>query len=356
MFEWSETDEMIRQAVRGFIDKEVRPHLDALEDGTMSPYPIARKLFAEFGIDAMAGEQVDSLLAKKRARQEALAAGQEPASTTKRGAGDLLGGQASMAAVVVGELSGVCMGLLTAVGVSIGLGAATIMSRGTLAQQERWLRDIVTMDKIAAWAITEPDSGSDAFGGMKTYVRRDGEDYLLTGHKTFITNGPYADIIVVYAKLDEPGVDRRDRKVLTFVLDKGMEGLTQSKPFKKMGLHASPTGELFFDNVRLGRDRLLGETEDHRGGDGRDSARANFTTERIGVAFMALGIIAECHRLCIDYAKNRRLWGQEIGRFSWCSSSWPPWRSRGSTCRTWCSARWSGRGQANCPRSPRRRR
>ncbi|MBF6538082.1 acyl-CoA/acyl-ACP dehydrogenase [Nocardia farcinica] len=315
MFEWSETDEMIRQAVRGFIDKEVRPHLDALEDGTMSPYPIARKLFAEFGIDAMAGEQVDSLLAKKRARQEALAAGQEPASTTKRGAGDLLGGQASMAAVMVGELSGVCMGLLTAVGVSIGLGAATIMSRGTLAQQERWLRDIVTMDKVAAWAITEPDSGSDAFGGMKTYVRRDGEDYLLTGHKTFITNGPYADIIVVYAKLDEPGVDRRDRKVLTFVLDKGMEGLTQSKPFKKMGLHASPTGELFFDNVRLGRDRLLGETEDHRGGDGRDSARANFTTERIGVAFMALGIIAECHRLCIDYAKNRRLWGQEIGRF-----------------------------------------
>ncbi|WP_280487806.1 acyl-CoA dehydrogenase family protein [Nocardia farcinica] len=315
MFEWSETDEMIRQAVRGFIDKEVRPHLDALEDGTMSPYPIARKLFAEFGIDAMAGEQVDSLLAKKRARQEALAAGQDLVSTTKRGAGDLLGGQASMAAVVVGELSGVCMGLLTAVGVSIGLGAATIMSRGTLAQQERWLRDIVTMDKVAAWAITEPDSGSDAFGGMKTYVRRDGEDYLLTGHKTFITNGPYADIIVVYAKLDEPGVDRRDRKVLTFVLDKGMEGLTQSKPFKKMGLHASPTGELFFDNVRLGRDRLLGETEDHRGGDGRDSARANFTTERIGVAFMALGIIAECHRLCIDYAKNRRLWGQEIGRF-----------------------------------------
>ncbi|MBF6068047.1 acyl-CoA dehydrogenase family protein [Nocardia farcinica] len=315
MFEWSETDEMIRQAVRGFIDKEVRPHLDALEDGTMSPYPIARKLFAEFGIDAMAGEQVDSLLAKKRARQEALAAGQEPASTAKRGAGDLLGAQASMAAVVVGELSGVCMGLLTAVGVSIGLGAATIMSRGTLAQQERWLRDIVTMDKIAAWAITEPDSGSDAFGGMKTYVRRDGEDYLLTGHKTFITNGPYADIIVVYAKLDEPGVDRRDRKVLTFVLDKGIEGLTQSKPFKKMGLHASPTGELFFDNVRLGRDRLLGETEDHRGGDGRDSARANFTTERIGVAFMALGIIAECHRLSIDYAKNRRLWGQEIGRF-----------------------------------------
>ncbi|WP_280505171.1 acyl-CoA dehydrogenase family protein, partial [Nocardia farcinica] len=140
---------------------------------------------------------------------------------------------------------------------------------------------------------------------------------ILNGHKTFITNGPFADVIVVYAKLDvgDPNVDKRDRKVLTFVLDKGMEGLTQGKPFKKMGLHSSPTGELFFDNVRLGRDRLLGETEEHRGGDGRESARTNFVAERVGVTFQALGIIEECHRLCVDYAKNRKLWGQEIGRF-----------------------------------------
>jgi alkylation response protein AidB-like acyl-CoA dehydrogenase len=220
-------------------------------------------------------------------------------------------------AVLIGELSGVCMGLVTALGVSIGLGAATIMSRGTLAQKERWLADIVTLKKVASWAITEPDSGSDAFGGMKTYVKRDGEDYILNGQKTFITNGPFADVMIVYAKLDEgdANIDKRDRKVLTFVLDKGMEGLTQGKPFKKMGLHSSPTGELFFDNVRVGRDRLLGETEEHKGGDGRDSARSSFTAERVGVAFMALGIINECHRLCIDYAKNRKLWGQEIGRF-----------------------------------------
>ncbi|WP_280499991.1 acyl-CoA dehydrogenase family protein [Nocardia farcinica] len=307
MFEWSETDLMVRDAVRGFIDREIRPNLDALDSGEMLPYPILRKMFAEFGIAAMATESLEKSLAAEEARTEG---GDAP----ERGGSGAFG-QQSMMAVVVSELSGVCLGLVSAMGVSTGLGAATIMARGTLAQKKRWLPELVTMEKVAAWAITEPDSGSDAFGGMKTYVRRDGEDYLLTGHKTFITNGPYADIIVVYAKLDEPGVDRRDRKVLTFVLDKGMEGLTQSKPFKKMGLHASPTGELFFDNVRLGRDRLLGETEDHRGGDGRDSARANFTTERIGVAFMALGIIAECHRLCIDYAKNRRLWGQEIGRF-----------------------------------------
>ncbi|RDI51617.1 acyl-CoA dehydrogenase family protein [Nocardia mexicana] len=314
MFEWSETDELIRDAVRGFIAKEVRPHLDALESGEMPPYPILRKLFAEFGIDAMGAEAIDKLLAKQRAKAEGEESGEKKA---KSSGGGPFGGQESLMAVLIGELSGVCMGLVSSMGVSIGLGATTIMSRGTLAQQERWLKDIVTMKKVAAWAITEPDSGSDAFGGMKTYVRRDGEDYILNGQKTFITNGPYADTVIVYAKLDErdASVDKRDRKVLTFVLDKGMEGFTQGKPFQKMGLHASPTGELFFDNVRLGRDRLLGETEEHKGGDGRESARSSFTAERIGVGFMALGIINECHRLCIDYAKSRKLWGQEIGRF-----------------------------------------
>ena len=169
---------------------------------------------------------------------------------------------------------------------------------------------------MAAWAITEPDSGSDAFGGMKTYVRRDGDDYILNGQKTFITNGPYADVVVVYAKLDEgDGADKRDRKVLTFVLDNGMPGFTQGKPFKKMGMHSSPTGELFFDNVRLGRDRLLGETEEHAGRRRprqRPSELRRRAHRRRG---MSLGIINECHRLCVDYAKSRTLWGKEIGHF-----------------------------------------
>jgi alkylation response protein AidB-like acyl-CoA dehydrogenase len=236
------------------------------------------------------------------------------------------GGQAGMGFVVVSELCRVCMGVVTGMGVSLGLTVPTIAGRGTLAQQERWLPGLVTYEKVGAWAITEPDSGSDAFGGMKSYVVRDGDDYILNGQKTFITNGPDADVVVVYAKLDEgesastagpPHVraDKRDRKVLTFVLDRGMEGFVQSKPFRKMGIHSSRTGELFFNNVRLGRDRLLGESEDNSAGDGRDSARSNFSTERIGVAAMALGVIEECLKLCVDYAKNRKLWGQEIAQF-----------------------------------------
>ncbi|MGV0792146.1 acyl-CoA dehydrogenase family protein [Mycolicibacterium sp. XJ1819] len=307
MLEWSDTDLAVRDAVHEFVDKEIRPHVDDLESGDMEPYPIVRKLFATFGIADMARESLNKRLARLREGGE---------SAGKSSGGGMFGeGSGGMGFVVVSELCRVSMGIVTGMGVSLGLTVPTIMSRGTLAQQERWLPDLVTYDKVGAWAITEPDSGSDAFGGMKSYVVRDGEDYILNGQKTFITNGPDADVVVVYAKLDEPGVDKRDRKVLTFVLDRGMDGFVQSKPFRKMGIHSSRTGELFFNNVRLGRDRLLGETEDNKAGDGRASARSSFSAERIGVAAMALGVIEECLRLCVDYAKNRRLWGQEIGQF-----------------------------------------
>jgi alkylation response protein AidB-like acyl-CoA dehydrogenase len=311
MLAWSDVDVAVRDAVRDFVDKEIRPHVDALESGEMEPYPIIRKLFATFGIADMSRDSLNKRLTRLR----------EGGSSSGSSSGGMFGGgdsaSAGMGFVVVSELCRVCMGVVTGMGVSLGLTVPTIMGRGTLAQQERWLPDLVTYDKVGAWAITEPDSGSgsDAFGGMKSYVVRDGDGYILNGQKTFITNGPDADVVVVYAKLDEgDGADKRDRKVLTFVLDRGMEGFVQSKPFRKMGIHSSRTGELFFSNVRLGRDRLLGETED-AAGDGRASARSNFSAERIGVAAMALGVIEECLRLCVDHAKSRKLWGQEIGQF-----------------------------------------
>jgi alkylation response protein AidB-like acyl-CoA dehydrogenase len=317
MLEWSDVDIAVRDAVREFVDKEVRPHVDALESGEMEPYPIIRKLFATFGIADMARDSLNKRLARLRDGGE---------SSGKSSPGGMFGSDgasAGMGFVVVSELCRVSMGVVTGMGVSLGLTVPTIQARGTLAQQERWLPDLVTYDKVGAWAITEPDSGSDAFGGMKSYVVRDGSgngDYILNGQKTFITNGPDADVVVVYAKLIEneagdSSSNPRDRKVLTFVLDRGMEGFVQSKPFRKMGIHSSRTGELFFSNVRLGRDRLLGETEDSAAGDGRESARSSFSTERIGVAAMALGVIEECLHLCVDYAKSRKLWGQEIGQF-----------------------------------------
>jgi alkylation response protein AidB-like acyl-CoA dehydrogenase len=279
MIEWSETERLIQQTIRDFVDKEIRPHIDELEYGDVAPYELIRKFFRTFGLDAMARDAFD------------------PNGT---GSGTGGGDREAMSLIAVSELCRVSMGLVTAMGVSVGLAAGTIMSRGTPEQRTRWARDLLTLDKIGAWAITEPDSGSDAFGGMKSTLRRDGDDYVLNGQKTFITNGPHADTLVVYAKLDG--------EVATCVLDSGMPGLTQSKPLRKMGIHSSPTGQLFFDDIRVEADRMLA-------GGGRESARSNFTTERYGVAAMALGIIEECLRLCVGYAKSRTLWGQPIGDF-----------------------------------------
>ncbi|WP_183092765.1 acyl-CoA dehydrogenase family protein [Nocardioides stalactiti] len=311
MIEWSETDLAVQEAVRQFVDAEIRPIREELEFGELPPYGVLRKLWKTFGLDAMLGDSIDQLLAKERARAES----GEPASPRDAGASSPMGAQGSMGVVLIKELCRVSPGLIGAMGVSLGLGAATILARGTLAQKERWVKDIVTLDKVAAWALTEPGAGSDAFGSMKTYVKRDGDGYVLNGSKTFISNGPYADTIVVYAKLDDGEADARSRKVLTFVLDTGMAGLTQGRPFRKMGFHSSPTGELFFDDVRLERDRLLGETEEHEGGDGRDSAKTGFVAERTGIAVMALGIIEECLDQCVHYARTRIQFERPIGDY-----------------------------------------
>ena len=305
MFQWSDEHEMIREAVKRFVDDEIRPHVEELEHGDLAPYDILRKLFATFGMDALARDR----FAKQIAREKAIEAGDD-VPPPKESVG---GGDSGMSLIPTIELCRVCPGMVTAMGVSMGLTSAAIMSKGTIAQKERWALDLLTMDKVGAWAITEPGSGSDAFGSMRSTARRDGDDYILNGSKTFITNGPFADTTVFICKLDD-GSAPEDRKVLSFVLDRGMPGFEQSKPLRKMGMHSSPTGQLFLDDVRVGRDRLIGETEDLPAG-GRDGAKATFQQERSGVAAMALGIIEECLKLSVQYAKDRVQFGKPIGEF-----------------------------------------
>jgi hypothetical protein len=309
---------MIRDAVRRFIDSEVVPNIDALEHGDLPPYDIISKLYATFGMDQLARDRFKKQLDRRSAELSGVESG--AGSTTPAEIDDAApgrrgdGGAAAMTLIPIIELCHYCPGIVTAMGVSAGLAGGTIMKQGTPAQMERWGLDLLTGDKVGAWAITEPDSGSDALGGMKSTARRDGDEYILNGSKTFITNGPFADTIVFYAKLDD-GSDTpiRDRQVLTFVLDTGTPGLEQSKPFRKMGLHSSPTGELFLTDVHVGREHLLGETEDERAGGGRESAKGNFVTERAGLAAMSLGVIEECLKLSVEYAKNRMLWERPIG-------------------------------------------
>ena len=310
MIEWSEEQQMVRTAVRDFIEKELVPHHRELEHGEMPPYDIVRKLFSTFGMDAMARDRFERQLAKDKA----LAAGEQvdEAPSAPRDPAEAANATAFQMIPII-ELSRWSPGMVTAMGVSMGLTSAAILSKGTIAQKERWALDLLTFDTIGAWAITEPGSGSDAFGSMRSTARRDGDEYVLNGSKTFITNGPYADTIVFICKLDE-GNPPAERKVLSFVLDSGMPGLEQSKPLRKMGMHSSPTGELFLTDVRVGRDRLIGETEDPVGG-GRAGAKATFGQERSGVAAMALGIISQCLELCVAYARDRVQFGQPIGEF-----------------------------------------
>jgi alkylation response protein AidB-like acyl-CoA dehydrogenase len=165
---------------------------------------------------------------------------------------------------------------------------------------------------IGSWCLTEPGAGSDAFGSMTTTAKPDGDGYVLSGQKTFITNGPGADVFLVYARIDR-GEPREEQSIAAFVLERGMTGLSCGSPFKKMGMRDSPTCEVFFDGVRLTAANLLGGVE--RGRAGRGDTKDSLGAERSGVPAMAWGIIERCYELSLDYVRERRQFGRPIGEF-----------------------------------------
>ena len=156
MIEWSEQHLMIRDTVRKFVEAEIVPNLEELEHGDMPPYDILRKLFRTFGMDEMARALFD----KQIAREEAAAPGESSsASDSKKSAGEGgRGDSVAMSLIPIIELSRFCPGMVTAMGVSMGLTGSSLMSKGTLEQKKRWGREILTLEKIGAWAITEPGS------------------------------------------------------------------------------------------------------------------------------------------------------------------------------------------------------
>ena len=308
MIEWNEQQQMIQKMVRDFVAKEVVPNLDDIEYNGVPPYDILRKMIKTFGMDVMATQNYEKQIAREKAAAEN---GEDAPTKKKDGPSEGAGDQAAMTMIPIIELSRHAQGLVTAMGVSMGLTGGAIMSKGTIEQKERWALPLLTLEKVGAWAISEPNSGSDAFGQMKTLAKRDGNGgYIINGSKTWITNGPYADTIVLICKLDEEGVKPKDRKIVSFILDAGMEGLEQSKPFKKMGIGSSPTGELFFSDLKVGADRLLGGSETSYG---RSGAKATFMQERAGVAAMALGMVERALELSTAYARYRAQFGRPIG-------------------------------------------
>lgn len=285
----SELIETVGAMVRRFAEDRIAPSLDRLERGEETPFALMKEMAEALGFDAVAASAVEP--------------GEEKSGSTSRRQ-DL-----SVVSVVLKELSRVSPGYALSFGASIGLCGRSILSQGTPEQRRRWARPVLAFEKIGAWALTEPDAGSDAFS-LRTVARKVDDGWALTGSKTFITNAPFADVMVVYARLDH-GQGPTDR-IGGFVVEKGMPGLEVSAPMEKMGMRASPTGAIYLDEVRVSDDHLLGDS-DQCGG--RRVIMASLLGERVALCALALGIIERSLEEAVSYAKERTQFGQPIAQF-----------------------------------------
>ncbi len=178
---------------------------------------------------------------------------------------------------------------------------------GTEEQKRRYLPSLCDGSRIGVHAITEPDSGSDAFSG-RTRAVRDGDDYALTGQKTFITNAPVADVIVVFARVFEAGADRG---LTAFLVERGTPGLTQSPAFSKMGLRTSPLGEVVVDDCRVPAANRLGPE-----GAGERVFHSSMDWERTCIFAAHLGQMERQLEETIRYARKRRQFGKPIAKYA----------------------------------------
>jgi len=302
MLDFTEEQRSIQSAIRAWCQRELEPKVEALEAGTLPVYPLIRAMGQAFGIADLA-----------RASMAARAAGEHRSA----GSGSRGGSTSALTAILMMELSRVCPGFAMALGASTGLFGGAVMARGTPEQRERWALPVLTLEKIGAWGLTEPSAGSDAFGSMKTRARRDASGgYRLSGSKTFITNAPFADVMLVYARIvDGASGGGSAERVGAFLVLREDAGVSVGPPLRKMGMHASPTGEIFLDDVALAEDRLLGGAAALAETDARKAAKSSLQGERFGMTPMCLGIVDRCLEEAVRYAKEREQWGKPIATF-----------------------------------------
>jgi isovaleryl-CoA dehydrogenase len=180
-----------------------------------------------------------------------------------------------------------------------------IGSNASKAQKQKFLPKLISGEQIGGMGMSEPGSGSDALGMLSRAEKKQDGSYVLNGSKSWITNGPNGHLFYCYAKT---GPSKKD--VSTFIVEKGMPGFTTGKKFKKMGMRASPTGELWFTDVRIPEENRIG-TE----GSSLKSMMRNLDIERITIAGISLGIARNCIEVATQYAKERKQFNIPIGAF-----------------------------------------
>jgi alkylation response protein AidB-like acyl-CoA dehydrogenase len=181
-----------------------------------------------------------------------------------------------------------------------------ISQLGTDEQKRRWLPGLVSGELISAIAMTEPGAGSDLQGIRTTAVDR-GDHYVLNGAKTFISNGILSDVVIVVCRTNP---DAGHQGISLLVVERGMEGFDRGRNLDKVGMKAQDTAELFFDDVRVPKENLLGEE-----GSGFVSLMLNLPQERISIATMAVAAVERMLDLSLEYAKTREAFGKPIGSF-----------------------------------------
>ncbi len=287
-----DTERLLRDTFRAWFTSELEPAVPAMENGTRLPYDLMRSMHKALGLDAM--------LARP--------AGDRTAGDAT-GGGDGLSDQVARYArtTFVVEMARVSPSFALSWGASTGLFGANVLGKGTPEQIERFALPVLRSERVGSWGLTEPGAGSDALSGMRTTARRDGDHYVLNGGKTFITNAPFADVFLIYARVRGGDLDGA---IQPFIVERADPGLTTGPPMKKMGMRGSPTGEVFLDDVRIPANRLLGG-----GVRQRDHVKTSLAVERGGLSVLSYGIAERCFEIARDYAKTRTQFGQPIGDF-----------------------------------------
>jgi alkylation response protein AidB-like acyl-CoA dehydrogenase len=276
-FDYNETQLLIAQSIRDFAEQNIRPHIMEWDEAQIFPVPLFKKL-GEMGFMGILVPQE-------------------------------LGGSGlgyHEYVTIVEELSKVDPSIGLSVAAHNSLCTNHILTFGNEEQKKKWIPKLASGEHIGAWGLTEHNTGSDA-GGMNTTAVRDGDDWIINGSKNFITHAVSGEIAVVVVRTGEKG----DSKGMTsFVVEKGTPGFSSGKKENKLGMRASETAELIFDNCRIPDTNRLGEV-----GQGFIQAMKILDGGRISIGALALGIAKGAYEASLKYSKERYQFGKAISEF-----------------------------------------
>lgn len=273
----AENCQMIKEMVRDFSEKEIRPNIMKWDESQEFPIPLFRKL-GELGLMGVLVPQEYG------------------------GAG--FGYHEYV--TVISEIAKVDGSIGLSVAAHNSLCTGHIMQFGNEEQKQRWLPKLASGEWIGAWGLTEPNTGSDA-GNMKTTAVKDGDHWVINGTKNFITHGISGDVAVVMTRTGEPG---DSHGMSAFVVERGTPGFSGGKKEDKLGMRASETAEMIFDNCRVPEENLLGEV-----GEGFVQALKILDGGRISIAALGLGIAQGALDAAIAYSQERQQFNQSISKF-----------------------------------------